>query len=160
MHNTNYHTTVKWGSRSFKVIDLCCNSPYIIYNFLLMINCHLYIRSICHIRQTIYWTRFGVRVSLLVLLSKIFNTPPYPKASRNLKLENKCVDDERECNTGRKQTLACHSAYTIQKLPTFCNCCYRVRQKPQKIATKIAKNTRFEIPPFVLPPIGALWSKL
>jgi len=46
-----------------------------------------------------------------------------------------------------------HSAGIIQNVSTFCNYCYRVRQKPQKIAAKIDKNTRFEIPPFTLPPI-------
>jgi len=29
-----------------------------------------------------------------------------------------------------------------------------VRQKPHKIAAKIAKHSRFEIPSFTLPPIG------
>jgi len=37
---------------------------------------------------------------------------------------------------------------------TFWNCCYRVRQKLQKNAAKIAKNTLFEIPPFVMSPTG------
>jgi len=46
-----------------------------------------------------------------------------------------------------------HSARVIQNLSTFCNYCYRVRQKSQKIAAKIGKNTRFEIPHFALTPI-------
>ena len=46
-----------------------------------------------------------------------------------------------------------HCAGIIQYLSTFCNYCYTVCQIPHKIAAKIAKNTRFEIPPFTLPPI-------
>jgi len=35
------------------------------------------IASNCHIRQTIYSTRFGVRMCLLVLWSKNFQSPPH-----------------------------------------------------------------------------------
>ena len=55
----------------------------------------------------------------------------------------------RQCNTDRKLPLN-YSAQAIQKLSTFFNCCYRVCRKTRKIA----KNTRFEIPPFELSPIG------
>ena len=72
--------------------------------------------------------------------------------SQQIRLKNKCISDERQCNTGRKLPLN-HSAQAMQKVSTVCNCCYRVFQKPWKIAAKIAKNTRFEISQFTLPPI-------
>ena len=53
----------------------------------------------------------------------------------------------------QKTSLYC-SPNTIQKLSNFCIYCYRVRQKRRKFAAKIAKNTRFQISPFALPPIG------
>jgi len=57
----------------------------------------------------------------------------------------------------RQKTTLNHSPYAIQKLSTFCKCCYRVRQKRRKIEAKIAKNTRLKIPPFQLPPVGHWW---
>jgi len=54
----------------------------------------------------------------------------------------------------RQKTSLYRSPYTIQKLFNFIIYCYRVRKKRRKIAAKIAKNTRFEISPFALPPIG------
>jgi len=73
--------------------------------------------------------------------------------STKVQLEHKCIADERQCNTGRKLPLYL-SAQAISKLSNFCNCCYRVRQKRQRIEAKNAKNTRIQISPFALLPIG------
>jgi len=73
-------------------------------------------------------------------------------------IENKCIADERPCNTTRKLLLD-HCAYGIQKLSICLQLMPQGRQKLQKIAAKIAKNTRFEILPFVLPPIGHFGEK-
>ena len=54
----------------------------------------------------------------------------------------------------RQKTSLYRSPYTIPQLSNFCNYCYKVRQKRRKIAAKIAKNTRFQMSPFALPPIG------
>jgi len=57
-------------------------------------------------------------------------------------------------NAVLQKTPLDHSPYAIQKLSTYCDCCYRVHQKRRKIVAKIAKNMLFQISPFALPPVG------